>query len=62
MRPTDTDSKSTSHRHKKALYKSGEKNLHQKSWLKFGCLVTVKERDSEVAVVHRSLQREVILS
>ena len=51
MEPTDTATKSTSHRLKKALYKSGEKMIKSKSRLKFGGLVMLKEHDSGVDVV-----------
>ena len=51
MEPTDTASKSTSHRHKKALYKSGGKNEIEIRF-KFGAFVTLKEQDPEATVVY----------
>ena len=55
MEPFDTASKSTSHRHKKSLYteSSGEELRRLKSTLTCGGLVTVKEKVSEVDVVHK---------
>ena len=53
MEPTDTASKSTSHGRKKvftSLVWQGKIRL--KCRLMIGGLVTVKEQDSEVAVVH----------
>ena len=52
MEPTDTASKNTSHRYKKALYKSSGEKSRSKSRLTFGGLVTVKEHNSKVTVVH----------
>ena len=51
MEPTDTASKSTSHGHK-VLYKCGGDKIKSKSRLPFGGLVTVKEQDSDVTIVH----------
>ena len=61
MEPTDTASKSTSHGHNKALYKSGEEleKLDRKVDLS---LVTIKEQDPKWLLSTSALLRETILS
>ena len=59
MEPTNTPSKSTSHRLKKSIYNGGREELDRKVGLHLeACMVMIKEQDSEVDVVHRRFTEE----